>query len=153
MRQAQAGFDADFSRNEPAYLGAELTLSMEPATSSVLAKIAESVGGIPIVLLRDTDLETGPGPILKPSAPEVLEPGERPDKDQFFGEIARGGRSAVLRGRDVDLGRGLAGIRDRDELAKLPEDEQAACRALDQAHGALGYEETDRLVFFKKDLD
>ena len=33
---------------------------------------------------------------------------ERSEKYQFYGEIARGGMGAVLKGRDVDLGRDLA---------------------------------------------
>jgi hypothetical protein len=74
----------------------------------VLDKTAESLGGVPLVLLRDTEIETGPGPILRPASPEMPEPAERPDKYQLFGEIARGGMGAVLRGRDVDLGRDLA---------------------------------------------
>jgi serine/threonine-protein kinase len=35
-------------------------------------------------------------------------PDQLPDKYQLFGEIARGGMGAVLRGRDADLGRDLA---------------------------------------------
>ena len=63
---------------------------------------------MPHVLLRDTETETGPGPIVKPSSPEMPAPGERPERYQLFGEIARGGMGAILRGRDVDLGRDLA---------------------------------------------
>ena len=110
MHQALAGSDADagLSLTEPARPGVELTVSLEPASSSAWPRIAESIGGVPHVLLRDTEIETGPGPILKPSSPEMPEPPERPDKYQLFGEIARGGMGAVLRGRDVDLGRDLA---------------------------------------------
>ena len=35
-------------------------------------------------------------------------PGDRPDRLQLLGEIARGGMGAVLKGRDADLGRDLA---------------------------------------------
>jgi len=88
--------------------GANLTLSFEPASSSVLGRIAESIGNVPHVLLHDSELETGPGPILKPSSPEMPDAAGRPDRYQLFGEIARGGMGAILRGRDVDLGRDLA---------------------------------------------
>ena len=86
----------------------DLTISLEPASSSVLARIAESIGHVPHVLLRDSETDTGPGPIVKPSSPEVPPRGERPERYQIFGEIARGGMGAILRGRDVDLGRELA---------------------------------------------
>jgi serine/threonine-protein kinase len=88
--------------------GVELSITQEPVASSVLARIAESVGGVPHVLLRDTEIETGPGPIVMPSSSEMPEPAQRPDKYQLLGEIARGGMGAILRGRDVDLGRDLA---------------------------------------------
>ncbi len=86
----------------------DVTISLEPASSSVLARIAESIGHVPHVLLRDTETEIGPGPIVKPSSPEMPPPAERPERYQIFGEIARGGMGAILRGRDVDLGRDLA---------------------------------------------
>ncbi len=92
----------------PPSRGANLTLSFEPASSSVLGRIAESIGNVPHVLLHDSELETGPGPILKPSSPEMPDAAGRLDRYQLFGEIARGGMGAILRGRDVDLGRDLA---------------------------------------------
>jgi serine/threonine-protein kinase len=87
---------------------AAVTFSLEPASSSVLVRIAETIGRVPHVLLRDTEVVNGPGPVFKPSSPEMPAPSGRPDKYQLFGEIARGGMGAVLRGRDVDLGRDLA---------------------------------------------
>jgi serine/threonine-protein kinase len=86
----------------------DLNFWLEPGSSSVLSRIAETIGGVPHVLLRDTELETGPGPIVKPSSSEMPAPADRPEKYQVFGEIARGGMGAVLRGRDLDLGRDLA---------------------------------------------
>jgi tetratricopeptide (TPR) repeat protein/serine/threonine protein kinase len=80
----------------------------EPASSSVLGRLAGTIGEVPHVLSRDSDVATGPGPILRPSSSEMPEPAQRPDKYQLFGEIARGGMGAVLKGRDVDLGRDLA---------------------------------------------
>ena len=62
---------------------------------------------IPHVLLRDTELGCDePASLLTPSAvPEW--PGEA-GRYQLFGEIARGGMGAILKGRDLDLGRDLA---------------------------------------------
>ena len=92
--------------------------------SSALARIAATVGQVPHVLLRDSDLENGPGPIVKLSSTEIPELSERPDRYQLFGEIARGGMGAVLKGRDNDLGRDLAvkvlleSHRDKPELIR-----------------------------------
>ena len=46
--------------------------------------------------------------VIKPSSAEMPAPAERGDRYQLFGEIARGGMGAVLKGRDADLGRDLA---------------------------------------------
>ena len=78
-----------------------LTVPLEPASPGTLALLGEVLGGLPRILLHDTDFETEPRPIAEPSSPEMPEPSERPDKYQFFGEIARGGMGAVLRGRDA----------------------------------------------------
>ena len=91
--------------NPPAR-GNERTFSLEPAISSVLAEISASVGGITRVLLRDSEADTAFSPIVAPLSNEM--PEVRPDRYQLFGEIARGGMGAVLKGRDVDLGRDLA---------------------------------------------
>ncbi len=103
---------ADSSLESPLTLppsrGAGVTVSLEPAASSVLGRIAETAGELPRVLLRDSELEHGPGPILKPSSSEMPDPAGRPERYHLFGEIARGGMGAILRGRDVDLGRELA---------------------------------------------
>jgi eukaryotic-like serine/threonine-protein kinase len=87
-------------------------LDTEPPSSagtSVLASLAGIVGLLPRVLLRD-DTATGepPSPVLKPSSPEMPELPDRSARLQLFGEIARGGMGAILRGRDIDLGRDLA---------------------------------------------
>ena len=92
--------------------------------SIALARIAATVGQMPHVLLRDSDLENGPGPIIKLSSSEIPELSERPERYQLFGEIARGGMGAVLKGRDNDLGRDLAvkvlleSHRDKPELIR-----------------------------------
>jgi serine/threonine-protein kinase len=86
----------------------DVTISLAPASSSVLARMAESIGGLPRILLRDTDPGEEPSPLVQPSSAEMPAPSERPDRYQLFGEIAHGGMGAVLRGRDSDLGRDLA---------------------------------------------
>ncbi len=86
----------------------EVTVSLEPGSTSALARIGESIGGIPHVLLRDTDPNAGTGPATEPAATDATVPAPTTEKYQLFGEIARGGMGAVLRGRDVDLGRDLA---------------------------------------------
>jgi serine/threonine-protein kinase len=88
----------------------EVTIAFQPVGSgtSVLAVLAESMGGIPRVLLRDTDGPTGPDPMIQPASPEMPGLADRSAHLQLFGEIARGGMGAVLKGRDTDLGRDLA---------------------------------------------
>src|SRR5262249_24222151 len=46
--------------------------------------------------------------VVKPNSDAMPPPGQTGDRYQLHGEIARGGMGAVLRGRDVDLGRDLA---------------------------------------------
>ena len=77
--------------------------------ASVLAAPTATVGSVPHVLLRhDTDTGEPHSPVLEPSSPEMPDLPDRSARLQLFGEIARGGMGAVLRGRDVDLGRDLA---------------------------------------------
>ncbi len=68
-----------------------------------------TLGPLPRVMLAD-DTPTGlaPPPIVRPSSPEMPRIVDRSPRLQLAGEIARGGMGAVLRGRDVDLGRELA---------------------------------------------
>ena len=86
----------------------DVTVTFGPASSSVLAAFNEAVGKIPPILLRDVDSVSDPGPVVQPSSTEIPEPAERSARLQLFGEIARGGMGAVLKGRDSDLGRELA---------------------------------------------
>jgi serine/threonine protein kinase/cytochrome c-type biogenesis protein CcmH/NrfG len=86
----------------------DLTITFGPASSSVLARFGEAFGKIPPILLRDTDSINDPSPVIRPSSPEIPDPAERSARLQLFGEIARGGMGAVLKGRDSDLGRDLA---------------------------------------------
>jgi serine/threonine-protein kinase len=92
---------------------AEVTVSLQPAgdpgaAADSLATLAQSLGGLPRVLLRDTDGGSGPDPLIQPASPEMPELADRSAHLQLFGEIARGGMGAVLKGRDTDIGRDLA---------------------------------------------
>src|SRR5436190_11359726 len=86
----------------------DVTILFGPASSSVLAAFGEQLGKIPPVLLRDADSASEQGPVIRPSSDEIPNPSERSARLQLFGEIARGGMGAVLKGRDSDLGRDLA---------------------------------------------
>jgi eukaryotic-like serine/threonine-protein kinase len=87
--------------------GEDVTLGFEIVQPGhVLESLARSVGSIPHVLLADTSPDETDAAFTKPSSDEM--PTERGARYQLFGEIARGGMGAVLRGRDPDLGRDLA---------------------------------------------
>ena len=96
----RAGLDASME---------EMSFGFEPTQPGrVLETLARSIGPIPRVLLPDTATDDAGVAIIKPSSDEMPEPGERGERYQLFGEIARGGMGAVLKGRDPDLGRDLA---------------------------------------------
>ena len=86
----------------------DVTITFGPASSSILASFGEAFGKIPAILLRDADSATDPGPVIRPSFPEMPDSAERSARLQLFGEIARGGMGAIFKGRDTDLGRDLA---------------------------------------------
>jgi serine/threonine-protein kinase len=92
----------------------ELTVAFEPSGRSApgaagsLAALAESLGGVPRVLLRDTEGGSGVDPVVQPTSAEMPDMADRWAHLQFLGEIARGGMGAILKGRDVGLGRDLA---------------------------------------------
>jgi tetratricopeptide (TPR) repeat protein len=71
----------------------------------VLETLTGSFGPVPRVMLRDTDVEP---PVVRPTSDEVPVWPDAAGRYQLFGEIARGGMGAVLKGRDPDLGRELA---------------------------------------------
>jgi hypothetical protein len=74
----------------------------------LLATLARSIGSVPGVVLPDTDPDQADATTTDPASDAMPAPGERGGRYQLFGEIARGGMGAVLRGRDPDLGRDLA---------------------------------------------
>jgi len=76
--------------------------------AGALASLDRTLGGLPRVLLRDSELSEGPGPLVQPRSPEMPAIGDRSGRLQLLGEIARGGMGAVLKGRDPDLGRDVA---------------------------------------------
>jgi eukaryotic-like serine/threonine-protein kinase len=81
-----------------------------------------SPGAMLPVLLREAEGESGH--IVKPNSDAMPDRSQTGDRYQIAGEIARGGMGAVLRGRDVDLGRDLAikvlleKYADRPEVAR-----------------------------------
>ena len=78
---------------------------MAPQGKSVLATIGS--GPTPHVQLRELPDESDP--VIKPRSAEMaLHNGASLGRYQLQGEIARGGMGAILKGRDVDLGRDLA---------------------------------------------
>ncbi len=88
-----------------AFLPSRSAAVQSPA-SGVLLNLAETMGHVPCVLLRD-----GPGEEMRPVRPgsdEMPNVAGGAGRYQLLGEIARGGIGAVLKGRDVDLGRDLA---------------------------------------------
>jgi hypothetical protein len=83
-------------------------LETGPFMSMTLTSLDKSLGGLARVLLRDSELSDGAGPVVQPGSTEMPAGGNRSGRLQLLGEIARGGMGAVLKGRDPDLGRDLA---------------------------------------------
>ena len=74
---------------------------------NVLTTLGSDCGTVPRIHLRD--LPDEPEPLVKPRSAEMPAPNvANLGRYQLQGEIARGGMGAILKGRDVDLGRDLA---------------------------------------------
>jgi tetratricopeptide (TPR) repeat protein len=102
-----------------------VTFGFEPTRPGrVLESLAHSIGSVSRVLLPDTAPDDRDVAVIEPSSDEMPPPGRGGDRYQLFGEIARGGMGAVLKGRDADLGRDLAvkvlleAHRDKPELLR-----------------------------------
>src|SRR5436190_18792143 len=76
------------------------------AGASVLQELRHTFGVLRPVLLRDADGDSAH--VVRPHSEEMPSLRETGARYQLAGEIARGGMGAVLRGRDVDLGRDVA---------------------------------------------
>jgi serine/threonine-protein kinase len=91
-------------------------------SSSVLEDLQSSLGPLGPALLREPHGESAA--IVQPKSDAIPTPEQAGPRYQLSGEIARGGMGAVLRGRDVDLGRDLAvkvlleKYADRPEVAR-----------------------------------
>ena len=82
-----------------------------PAGGSVLRALSGELTSVPHVLLGEPDSGDGSGggsPVLRPSSDAMPASQGPAARLQLLGEIARGGMGAVLKGRDVDLGRDVA---------------------------------------------
>ncbi len=81
--------------------------SRPSAGRSVLQDLSSVLQSVPHVHLRDP--ESGPGsPIVRTRSGEMPTGRDPAARYQLFGEIARGGMGAILKGRDADLGRDIA---------------------------------------------
>jgi tetratricopeptide (TPR) repeat protein len=80
--------------------------SLDAGLAAGLAAPRSSLGEMRPVLLKEAEGDSAH--IVKPNSDSMPPPEQTGDRYQLQGEIARGGMGAVLRGRDVDLGRDLA---------------------------------------------
>jgi serine/threonine-protein kinase len=92
------GYTVEHSSAVPDSLEAGLAAGFGPPRSSL--------GEMRPVLLKEAEGDSAH--VVKPSSDAMPTPEQTGDRYQLQGEIARGGMGAVLRGRDVDLGRDLA---------------------------------------------
>ena len=115
--------------NEPRDLNNTIDILSVPADSLDAGMVAgfgkavqaprSSLGAMRPVLLQEAEGESAH--IVKPKSDAMPTPFEAGDRYQLSGEIARGGMGAVLRGRDVDLGRDLAVKVLLEKFAHRPE--------------------------------
>jgi serine/threonine-protein kinase len=80
--------------------------SLDAGLAAGFAAPRSSLGEMRPVLLKEAEGESAH--IVQPKSDAMPPKEETGDRYQLQGEIARGGMGAVLRGRDVDLGRDLA---------------------------------------------
>ena len=85
------------------FLGPGLAAAFGQATEAPRSSFG---GGLNPVVLPDAAGESSH--IVKTQSDALPKAAQAGDRYQLSGEIARGGMGAILRGRDVDLGRDLA---------------------------------------------
>ncbi|MGO9914901.1 MAG: hypothetical protein ACLQIB_09345 [Isosphaeraceae bacterium] len=109
MNLADRMVDASGSGSRARRVMPRLDSTTTPPGQSVLTSLGSSFGSgaAPRVQLRD--LPDEPEPLIRPRSAEMpAQDGSSLGRYQVQGEIARGGMGAILKGRDVDLGRELA---------------------------------------------
>ena len=104
------------------------------APRGVLSELRFGLGPLRPVLLSEAEGESSR--VVKPKSDAIPDAALMGGRYQLSGEIARGGMGAVLRGRDVDLGRDLAvkvlleKYADRPEVARRFIEEAQICGQL-----------------------
>jgi tetratricopeptide (TPR) repeat protein len=83
------------------------TTTFTTGFGTLLAEIGSTDGRLPRAVLRDIDPGNRPQLTRRPTASRTPALAGKPERYQLSGEIARGGMGAIIRGRDVDLGREL----------------------------------------------
>ena len=107
MHLAERVVDASDSGSRMRRPGIRHRFHDAPLAPSVLTTLGLGAGSPPHVQLRDLPDESEP--LIKPRSAEMpAQDGATLGRYQLQGEIARGGMGAILKGRDVDLGRDLA---------------------------------------------
>ncbi len=98
LKILDAGLTAGLKENQAVVIGSQ--------NHSVLKSLGQTLNDVPRVMLRERR-NVGSDPIVRPRSKEM--PAEQADsRYRLDGEIARGGMGAIIKGRDVDLGRDLA---------------------------------------------
>ncbi len=106
LLEAHEGSGSFLSQPPPSF---DVTEQHDPVSGnriSVLKALGRAFGVNPSVSLHDA-AELAEDPVQHLSSDE-LPRGDAGNRYQLFGEIARGGMGAVIKGRDTDLGRDLA---------------------------------------------
>src|SRR5262249_14907749 len=80
--------------------------SLDAGLAAGVASPRSSLGAMRPMFLKEAEGDVAH--VIKPNSDAMPPPEQTGDRYQLQGEIARGGMGAVLRGRDVDLGRDLA---------------------------------------------
>ena len=101
-------------------IGRTCSVTLGPASSSILATLAQTLGRVPQVSLRGTEPGCGPPPPTPSGMPEPADH-DRALRLRLFGVIGHGGMGVVLKGYDADLGRDLAVKVLREQFRDQPE--------------------------------